>query len=173
LELCFGTSLQDTSIRRKYLLGDGGSNQFLDIAAAIEWNRSVEDEAGPEYAEAVAWCLRGYRPEGRAWRQDLMTNVITPLSYCHQQLRASQPASANVQLQNPAHSHPESKMHASDESGEDETAEEGRSSTADTTALSNHSSDSDAAPDAHDGSDETSNEAHNFQKLRLVSHTPN
>ena len=65
----------------------------LDLVAAMQWcDRHANDEAGPEFAEAIKWCLRNPTLRGvgankqQAWREDLWTQVVEPLQYCHRQL---------------------------------------------------------------------------------------
>jgi len=66
----------------------------LDLYAAIQWcDRYANDEAGPEFAEAIKWCLRnptmssgGEKEQG--WREEFWTQVVEPLQYCHRQLSA-------------------------------------------------------------------------------------
>jgi hypothetical protein len=58
------------------------------MMAAIEWLREVGDEAGPDYAGAVEWCLMGSRTlaDGRKWRGAFYENVIKPLERCNEYL---------------------------------------------------------------------------------------
>lgn len=81
LELCFGTSLEQSPFRNKYRSPDGQQDSMMDLAAAMKWAEHVEGEAGPEYADAVYWCLRFRRLNqiGNAWRQDLLQTVVEPL----------------------------------------------------------------------------------------------
>ncbi len=59
----------------------------------MQWcDRHANDEAGPEFAEAIKRCLRNPTLRGvgankqQAWREDLWTQVVEPLQYCHRQL---------------------------------------------------------------------------------------
>jgi len=59
----------------------------------MKWcDRHANDEAGPEFAEAIKRCLRNPTLRGvgankeQAWREDLWTQVVKPLHYCHRQL---------------------------------------------------------------------------------------
>ncbi|OCL04598.1 hypothetical protein AOQ84DRAFT_255661, partial [Glonium stellatum] len=62
--------------------GDDTSNHMLDYAAALQWSRMVSEEAGPEFAEAIEWCLYGQARRGDGWRKDIVKHVIDPLEYC-------------------------------------------------------------------------------------------
>ncbi|KAK6428384.1 hypothetical protein LTR95_015473, partial [Oleoguttula sp. CCFEE 5521] len=57
LELCFGTTLENSPFRNKYRAPDGQPSFIMDQVVAREWAEGVEGEAGPEYADAVNWCL--------------------------------------------------------------------------------------------------------------------
>jgi hypothetical protein len=93
LELCFGTALEDHESRRKYPLG-ATPNHFLDMAAALEWSLRVVEEAGPEFADAILWCLHNMPGSGDAdgkldkWREELFLKVVEPLKYCCDQFVA-------------------------------------------------------------------------------------
>ena len=95
LELCFGVALEDHEIRRNFVSLDGQPNPGLDLVAAMQWcDRYANDEAGPEFAGAIEWCLRnptarlsGGKEQG--WRDELFTQVVEPLQYCHKQLMGS------------------------------------------------------------------------------------
>ncbi|KAE8440783.1 hypothetical protein EG329_006583 [Mollisiaceae sp. DMI_Dod_QoI] len=93
LELCFGTALEDHEIRQKYPTSST-PNPFLDMAAALEWSPRVVEEAGPEFADAIMWCLRGVPGSGESdgklekWREELFLKVVEPLKYCYDQFSA-------------------------------------------------------------------------------------
>ena len=95
LEICFGIALEDHDIRRNFVSLDGQPNPGLDLVAAMQWcDRYANDEAGPEFAGAIDWCLRnptarmiGAKEQG--WREELFTQVVEPLQYCHKQLVAA------------------------------------------------------------------------------------
>ena len=88
LELCFGTTLETHPIRARYPVIDGPTKPYLDLAAALEWSEQVNEEAGPEFASAVSWCLKSncINPTNDDWRVELYENVVKPLQECHQHL---------------------------------------------------------------------------------------
>lgn len=86
LELCFGSPLESTPYRKLLGPGDAVSAPLLDCAAAIQWSKLVSDEAGPEFADAIDWCLRAKGYSDGAWRKDIWTKVVEPLSKCHKQM---------------------------------------------------------------------------------------
>lgn len=89
LELCFGTALEDHHIRKSFLGPDGKPNPALDLVVAKEWcDMYAEGEAGAEFANAIAWCLR-YRTGSRnvqstdkGWKEPLLSSVVLPLQHC-------------------------------------------------------------------------------------------
>lgn len=100
LELCFGTALEEHETRRRYYQGgEAGAgpaaNPFIDRAAALEWFPRAEGEAGPEFADAIGWCLTcmpGSRESDDTldkWREELFSKVVLPLKYCHDQFVAT------------------------------------------------------------------------------------
>lgn len=88
LELCFGTTLENSPFRNKYRAPDGQPDFIMDQVVAQEWAERVEGEAGPEYADAVNWCLgpRRVRPNDNSWRQELWQTVIEPLKSSYQNM---------------------------------------------------------------------------------------
>ena len=86
LELCFGRTLEAHPIRARY--PQGQTNPYLDLAAALEWSEQVNEEAGPEFANAISWCLKSncINPTNDDWRVELYENVVKPLQECHQHL---------------------------------------------------------------------------------------
>lgn len=87
LELCFGIALEDHEIRQKYP-PSGVPNPFLDLAAALEWSPRAVEEAGPEFADAILWCLRNMPGRGETgtlekWREELYWKVVQPLKSCY------------------------------------------------------------------------------------------
>ncbi|KAF2009486.1 hypothetical protein BU24DRAFT_467859 [Aaosphaeria arxii CBS 175.79] len=88
LELCFGTSLEQNKFRQQLPAGDATSAPLLDYAAALNWSKLVTEEAGPEFAQAVEWCLRAKQLSDGSWRKDIWTHVIGPLEYCYKQVSA-------------------------------------------------------------------------------------
>lgn len=94
LELCFGTALEDHDTRQKYSISKQAPNPYLDLAAALEWCLRAVEEAGPEFADAILWCLYNIPGNGEAngklerWREELFVKVVEPLQYCYDQFRA-------------------------------------------------------------------------------------
>lgn len=94
LELCFGTAIEDHKMRRNIPIIDEQSLQVFNYAIAIQWARDVVEEAGPEFSDAVTWCLH-HTPESigadgleDGWREDMFFKVVEPLKNCHDQLMA-------------------------------------------------------------------------------------
>jgi hypothetical protein len=99
LELCFGTALEEHETRRRYYYHPTSSEEvswavadpFLDMAAALEWFPRAVEEAGPEFADAIEWCLKSMSGSGKSdgkldrWRKELFEKVVLPLKYCHDQ----------------------------------------------------------------------------------------
>lgn len=91
LELCFGRIMEDQPWRKNLPVGaNDREKKGFDILAAREWQCHVNEEAGGDYAEAVAWCLGGNRiaPLER-WRQEMLRRVIQPLQRCREYLSNS------------------------------------------------------------------------------------
>ena len=63
----------------------------MDLAAAQKWAEKTEGEAGPEYADAVYWCLgkRRMRQNDDTWRRDLLQIVIEPLKLSYEKLTST------------------------------------------------------------------------------------
>jgi hypothetical protein len=91
LELCFGSALENTDFRRQLPIGDDISGPILDYAAAIQWSKLVAEEAGPEFAEAIDWCLHVKEVNDGSWRKELWHQVILPLDTCHKQVSQKLP----------------------------------------------------------------------------------
>ncbi|KAF6839610.1 hypothetical protein CPLU01_01747 [Colletotrichum plurivorum] len=88
LELCFGDVLENQPHRKNWRAGDNDMERAaFDLMAARDWQREVTAEAGPDYSEAVAWCLGGNRsaPPDR-WRQEMLRRVVRPLQRCRDYL---------------------------------------------------------------------------------------
>lgn len=87
LELCFGTAIEDHEIRQKY----PPIGHILDVAAALEWSSRAVEEGGPEFADAILWCLHNMPGSGELdgglekWREELYLKVVEPLKYCYDQ----------------------------------------------------------------------------------------
>jgi hypothetical protein len=88
LELCFGYLISAHPSRQRYPVGDEKLAPFYDMMAAVEWLREVGDEAGPDYAETVEWCLMGSRTltDKGKWRGVFYENVVRPLERCNEYL---------------------------------------------------------------------------------------
>lgn len=90
LELCFGMLLEDHPCRKRWPRGNNDTEKTaFDFMAAREWQLEVNEEAGPDYADATAWCLGGNRstpPE--LWRREMLQKVVQPLERCRQHLGA-------------------------------------------------------------------------------------
>jgi hypothetical protein len=92
LELCFGSSIEEHRICRSMPASTEEMADLVNYMAATEWLRDVVEEAGPEYSDAVTWCLY-YAPESSGtvgkddqWREAMFAKVVEPLTYCHDQL---------------------------------------------------------------------------------------
>lgn len=90
LELCFGRAIEHHP-SRLVLPGGIGEEQMraaLDLIAALEWLKDVNDEAGADYTEAVEWCLAGCRtlPSDGSWRKLMVEKVVEPLERCYKYL---------------------------------------------------------------------------------------
>lgn len=92
LELCFGTPIEEHRICRSMPANTEEMIGLVNYMAATEWLRDVVEEAGPEYSDAVTWCLH-YAPESAGadwnkekWREAMYEKVVGPLKYCHDQL---------------------------------------------------------------------------------------
>jgi hypothetical protein len=86
LELCFGLPLEDYPYRKILGPGDAISAHILDSAAAIHWSKMVSDEAGPEFADAIDWCLHAREHSNGTWRKDFWLKVVQPLIECHKHI---------------------------------------------------------------------------------------
>ncbi|KAI0832189.1 hypothetical protein F5Y06DRAFT_290454 [Hypoxylon sp. FL0890] len=88
LELCFGQLLEDQPCRKQWPSGDDEMQKYaFDFVAARQWNDEVNEEAGPDFDEAIRWCFEGHRntpPEN--WRQEMLRHVVQPIERCHRYL---------------------------------------------------------------------------------------
>ncbi|KAF6818454.1 hypothetical protein CSOJ01_01834 [Colletotrichum sojae] len=68
---------QPQSFRKNWRAGDNDMERAaFDLMAARDWQREVMAEAGPDYSEAVAWCLGGNRSAAPdRWRQEMLRKV--------------------------------------------------------------------------------------------------
>ncbi|RYP44263.1 hypothetical protein DL768_009267 [Monosporascus sp. mg162] len=85
LELCFGFVIEQHPSRLR--LPNGEENETiksaLDLIAALEWLKEVNDEVGADFADAVEWCLAGYRilPTDGSWRRQMLNKDTSLLSF--------------------------------------------------------------------------------------------
>ncbi|KAJ4219275.1 hypothetical protein NW760_012614 [Fusarium oxysporum] len=91
LELCFGKVLEQQPCRKKWPDGrDAREVAGFNLLAARDWQCQVPEEAGPDYAEAVGWCLdKGKSRPPERWRKDMLQSVIHPLQRCREYLAGS------------------------------------------------------------------------------------
>ncbi|KAK3991453.1 hypothetical protein QBC44DRAFT_392949 [Cladorrhinum sp. PSN332] len=86
LELCFGKPIEAHPLRSAFStnIQPAGMTGF-NLLVALEWLKDVAEEAGGDYAEAVAWCLVGGRTvaPGDGWRSVMLERVVTPLRECY------------------------------------------------------------------------------------------
>ncbi|KAH7330211.1 hypothetical protein BKA65DRAFT_480368 [Rhexocercosporidium sp. MPI-PUGE-AT-0058] len=94
LELCFGAAIEDHKMRQNMPPVDEQWLQVINYDTATKWARDVVEEAGPEFHDAVTWCLH-HTPESVGadgledkWREDMFVKVVEPLKNCHDQLIA-------------------------------------------------------------------------------------
>jgi len=65
------------------------------LITALQWfNESVQGEAGPEFADAIEWCLisqigRRMSSDGK-WKEELFEKVVEPLRCCYKHLTGDQ-----------------------------------------------------------------------------------
>ncbi|KAI9050907.1 hypothetical protein LZ554_005021 [Drepanopeziza brunnea f. sp. 'monogermtubi'] len=96
LELCFGKVVEDHTLSSDLGMAaaDDKRLQFLKYCVATEWLKEVVEEAGPEYANAVNWCLHhdpgstGADGVEERWREVMFSNVVEPLRRCRDLLIA-------------------------------------------------------------------------------------
>jgi hypothetical protein len=82
LELCFGYSLENYKDRNGLAGGVAALAKLLDHAAAVQWSEEVHEEAGPDFAEAINWCLQARSQDDEGWRKHIWAHVIVPLGNC-------------------------------------------------------------------------------------------
>jgi hypothetical protein len=91
LELCFGKPIEKYPFREQLgvAVGDAAA---LDRFASLKWKDEVNDEAGPDYSDAVKWCLLGCEMlgSGAPWRREMVKMVVAPLERCSSYLNSSQ-----------------------------------------------------------------------------------
>ncbi|KAK3367735.1 hypothetical protein B0H63DRAFT_489708 [Podospora didyma] len=91
LELCFGRAIEKHPSRLVLPNGAVEGEQMraaLDLIAALEWLKDVNDEAGADYTDAVEWCLAGCRTKAGdgSWRKLMVERVVDPLERCYKYL---------------------------------------------------------------------------------------
>ncbi|RYP70252.1 hypothetical protein DL771_005555 [Monosporascus sp. 5C6A] len=90
LELCFGYVIEQHPSRLRLPSGEENEtiNSAFDLIAALEWLKEVNDEVGADFADAVEWCLAGYRtlPTDGSWKRQMLDKVIAPLDRCYNYL---------------------------------------------------------------------------------------
>ncbi|RYP10363.1 hypothetical protein DL764_000697 [Monosporascus ibericus] len=99
LELRFNQTIESYPMRQQVPSLDKGKNAresaAFDLVTALTWQKSVDDEAGADYAAAVEWCLTGcqailistdgsQRDAPGGWRRDMLEQVLLPLERCFQ-----------------------------------------------------------------------------------------
>lgn len=84
LELCFRAPLERQYWRTTWPSGSTDrEKEGFDFLAARDWLSEVADEAGPDYAAAVSWCLVGNRSvPADKWRSEMLREVVKPLQRC-------------------------------------------------------------------------------------------
>lgn len=91
LELCFGEPLDVQHYRTVFgAPTDARMRAAMDLTAAAEWLNEVRDEAGPDYAMAISWCLTGIRAiptDTQEWRKQMLLSVVKPLEKCYNDLK--------------------------------------------------------------------------------------
>lgn len=89
LELCFGTTVESHHAYPKGLEVPEADKSMICMMVAKSWARSVADEAGQDYSQAVEWCLDGgsgkFLIESESWRDEMIRKVVIPLQRCYQQ----------------------------------------------------------------------------------------
>jgi hypothetical protein len=88
LELCFGKTLEQQPCRKQWPNGrEAREVTGFDLLAARDWQCQIPEEAGPDYAEAVGWCLdKGKSRSPERWRKDMLQSVVHPLQRCREYL---------------------------------------------------------------------------------------
>lgn len=83
LELCFGNVIEDHPKRPKLPpeLDTAEVKTALDAQAAACWLKDVTEEAGPDFTNAIGWCLSKHLTlhDKSGWRQEMLKQVVWPL----------------------------------------------------------------------------------------------
>ena len=90
IEIYSGCALRDQPSCRLYLTPDALAHPVFECAAAKEWCGNAEGQLGTTITGAIFWCLRHSAIRGhmdlndREWRENLLTNVVEPISRCYE-----------------------------------------------------------------------------------------
>ncbi|KAH7396982.1 hypothetical protein DE146DRAFT_613977 [Phaeosphaeria sp. MPI-PUGE-AT-0046c] len=63
-----------------------GKAATQELSTAIQWSKLVGEEAGPEFAEAIEWCLHAKTLTDSNWRTELWRHVVLPLEASHKHI---------------------------------------------------------------------------------------
>ncbi|KAF2744652.1 hypothetical protein M011DRAFT_373506, partial [Sporormia fimetaria CBS 119925] len=86
------TDMESIPIERPYIrrelseTSNVPASEVMSSLAALQWSKTASEEAGPDFAEAISWCLNAKDAQEGAWRKELWTHVIVPLDSCHRQV---------------------------------------------------------------------------------------
>lgn len=99
MELWFGVAFDNHELWKQAGLEQHKSNPAMRIVVAILWAINFGDDAGPELAGAVNWCLQDSPSSltGDQWRKDLAEKVVLRLQNCRDWMQKGQAASGPVQ----------------------------------------------------------------------------
>jgi hypothetical protein len=92
LELCFGRTIGSFPERAEYPEGDAKTKSIWDNVAAEDLLEQLQEEAGPDYANAVRWCISDsvkLRLSQKGWRTEFCEEVVLPLEECYRILSSS------------------------------------------------------------------------------------
>lgn len=86
LELCFYKPFEEYLAQNSISSIDPAFQPIQDHGLAMQWCDSAVDETGPEYADAVRWCLERTFSRKDQWRHELIEKVLEPLQACYKHL---------------------------------------------------------------------------------------